>query len=332
MEKKVLVLMDSDPRYLERFRDSVEKRKNFPFPVAGYTHFPEDGTKLTERAAVLLVEERLWQGLGEEEQRAVCAAGRPLFLLRSGTQETGEIPSIYKYQALEQILEEIRSRMEGDVSIPSEGETGAEFLAVYAPSGGSYRTTCALVLGQILAEEKPVLYVSLEAFSGLDFLPEGGRGQSLSDALYLWRMSGGEKCPDPETAGSLGPLRILPPVRNPEDIWETPAEETAAMLTKMGEEGRYGAVILDMDSGKNPIPLLRLCRRILMPVRGDALSVRKISALKTYLNRQGEEEILAAVQEVRVPECSALREAEPDYRQLRYGVLGQFWEKEAASW
>ncbi|MCD8055045.1 MAG: hypothetical protein LUF00_13655 [Lachnospiraceae bacterium] len=331
MERKALILLDPDRQYVERFQEQAEKRMNFPLMTVVFTGWEEMREALPRYpTAALLIESGRWREQSEEEREWLRERGAPLFLLSRDPEEAEEIPSIYKYQSLEEILGRI---LEGIEKLPAAGAKGrTKFLGIYSPLGRCGKSTCALLLAQILAEREVVLYVNLETLSGLLSSAEPENTRSLSDLLYLWRRPGREGSVLRGAMGLVGLPEILSPVVNPEDLWELPPEELADLLREIGEEDAYDTVILDLESGRNPVPLLRLCRRILVPVREDPLSARRLEAFRTYLQQRGEEKILAACREMVLPLCAGWEGDLSELRSLRHSPLGDFLGRELASW
>ncbi|MCD8077684.1 MAG: hypothetical protein LUE63_04805 [Lachnospiraceae bacterium] len=332
MEKKALILLDPDGSYVERFQEQTGKRRTFPLETVGFTGWDEMREALPRYpTAALLVESGCWREQPEEEQNALRERNVPLFLLsRDPGEGAGEVPSIYKYQSLEEILGKI---LEGLEELPAAGPKGrTRFLGVYSPLGRCGKSTCALLLAQILAERETILYVNLETLAGFTPPEEVMITRTLSDLLYLRRLPGKEDGVFHGAMGMVGSPEILYPVVNPEDLWELPTEELAEVIQAIGEEKACDTVVLDLESGRNPLPLLRLCQRILEPVREDPMSVGRLEAFRAYLQQRGEEEVQAACREVALPECAGWEGELSELHSLRHSPLGDFLVKELASW
>ena len=61
----------------------------------------------------------------------------------------------------------------------------AKVLGVYSPVGRCLKTSFALTMGKLLAQEERVLYLNLEEFSGLSVLMKEEYKSDLSDLLYF---------------------------------------------------------------------------------------------------------------------------------------------------
>ena len=62
----------------------------------------------------------------------------------------------------------------------------SRITGVYSPIGRCGKTSFALTLGQVLAREEKVLYITLEEFSGLSALTGTVYTGGLSDLLYYY--------------------------------------------------------------------------------------------------------------------------------------------------
>ena len=62
----------------------------------------------------------------------------------------------------------------------------AKVLGVYSPVGRCLKTSFALTIGKLLAQEERVLYLNLEEFSGLSVLMKEEYKSDLSDLLYFY--------------------------------------------------------------------------------------------------------------------------------------------------
>ena len=94
-----------------------------------------------------------------------------------------------------------------------------ELFGVYSPLGRCLKTSFAWTLGQILSEERSVLLISLEEYSGLEELMQKKFSCTLSDLLYYVRQKNpGVILKLNSMVQSVGQLDFVPPVQSPEDI------------------------------------------------------------------------------------------------------------------
>lgn len=273
MKKKIFVIWDRDKGYVERFCRYLERCPK-PLEVRGFTSEEAlDAFLQTARPEFLLAGEalagtKLWQ-----RAREVCL----IPLLLSEASEQLEAGYVYRYQSAEQILRQALAAYEESVDPEGTAAGQATVYGVYSPVKRCYKTTFALILGQLLAEQGPTLYVNLEDNAGLALWggPEAG---GLSDVLYDFKIKKGAVRLE-RVVRSLGALSCLPPVVCPGDIRETAPEELAGLIGAAAARGEYAALVLDVgDALRDPLQVLRLCRRIYMPMRGDAISQARVEA------------------------------------------------------
>ena len=110
-----------------------------------------------------------------------------MWLSENGVAEEGEAV-VYKYQASDDLLREVMSwyrPQEIPVLMTAAGRR-SRITGVYSPIGRCGKTSFALTLGQVLAREEKVLYITLEEFSGLSALTGTVYTGGLSDLLYYY--------------------------------------------------------------------------------------------------------------------------------------------------
>jgi len=105
----------------------------------------------------------------------------------SGYREINHHRTIYKYQGISQIAMQIESFLTATKEIPAKTvmfQSRASFIGIASPIGRSFKTSFALVLGQLLSQRYKVLYVNLEAFCGAECLYSETLNVGISDILY----------------------------------------------------------------------------------------------------------------------------------------------------
>ena len=154
-------------QYAVNFMEYLNRRKSLPFEIQAFTSV-ETLTAYAEKnpVEILLISDR-----------AMC---REIQALKIGTvvilsEERPDparkgFPAVYKYQAQDQLLREVMAcygeapDLTPLVSLAARRNT--EILGVYSPLHRCLKTSIALTLGQILAQDKAVLYLNLEEYSG----------------------------------------------------------------------------------------------------------------------------------------------------------------------
>ena len=114
-----------------------------------------------------------------------------------------------------------------------------------AGSTGSQKGHLAYALAR---EDRRVLYVTLEDYSGLASMTGEEYKSDFSDILYYFsqgnlnfmRLSG--------IVHSIGNMDYIPPARYPEDLAHIPAEQMAELIRKLAADCGYEIIILDVGN------------------------------------------------------------------------------------
>lgn len=337
MNKKIFAVSDTNSEYVERFCRCLTVWEERRFDVRGFTEREALAEALAaEKADLLLIGEAML-GNDPEFRRSLTQGCRRMLLLSEQRSGGGEIPSIYRYQPLDRMLRQIASYCEEQEDEELAAVNGqAAVYGIYSPVRRCYKTTFSLILGQILAERGATLYINLEDVTGLSAL-EGSPGEeTLSDLLYSYRIQPSGRPKILSAVQNMGKLAYLPPVVCPGDIRETDPEEIAEVLSAVSRSDTYESMVIDLgDALQSPLPILRLCRKIYMPVREDAVSQAKLEAWERMLPEQKEEMLQERIQKIRLPSYSRMEAAQPEIRELRRSTFGRYVERvlsEAEAW
>ena len=100
----------------------------------------------------------------------------------------GELPGVYKYQSADAIIREVMACYCTRTAEPASSQVGSKsiLIGVYSPINRCLKTSFSLVLGQVLAKDQQVLYLSLEDCSGLSkIMGQSGPGGFFGCAVLL---------------------------------------------------------------------------------------------------------------------------------------------------
>ena len=330
MKKNIFAICDQEETYLLRLADYLSNRSNVPFDIQAFTSVENLMAYEKEHSIeLLLIAERTFR-----REVMTLRTGRTILLSEGMASPTpGEYPSVYKYQAAGALLRDVMGIY---ADAPGEGAAAYPVLkketqvyAVYSPIRRCLKTSIALTLGLLLAEEKPALYVNLDPFPGLSSLLGVDFSGSLGDILYdIREEKKGLIHQINSIAHALGRLDILPGVRLPWDLCEALYEDWKKFIAVITRETAYGVLILDIGCEIDGLPdILEECDYIYMPVLKDRVSQEKLREFDSLLEKMGRHALAARITRL----SPALQpEIPPDlpYAQaLLHGPLGAYVRK-----
>lgn len=326
MKSTGLWIADSEALYVRAFMEYVNLKKSHLFQVRMCTEKEHLERMLAEEEIEILLISAGWH----EAYRHLIQDKCVIFLSEGSLPESlRTYPAVYKYQSVENILREV-------MYYYSEQENGTEYftgirrdnrvIGVYSPVGGIGKTTFALTLGQILAENQNVLYLNLEECSGF----KGFLGKShwnLSDLIYYLRQK--NKAPFFYRLNSmvqkLDRMDYIPPCESYTDFQQITMEEWQQLLYLIRTQGSYDSVILDMGNvSGHETELLRECDGIYVPVRPDIISQSKISQWENHIQVLDGMDILEKLQKLELPANDTGYGGGEDFSMLPQQKLGTY--------
>lgn len=323
--RHIMAIYDVDPLYAARFADVVNQTEKIPFDVLAFSSFD----KLKKFAKENPVELLLISSAVSREEAEELGAGKVMCLADGETlQADMEYPSIYKYQSSGNIIREVMACYceKSAEAVPGTAmRAAAKILGVYSPVGRCLKTSLAITMGQLLAQESRTLYLNLEECSGLSILTKTEYKEDLADLLYFFSQGNYNLLRLNSVVHSLDALDYVPPVRYPEDLADTDAGQVEGLIETIAGEGGYENVILDIGShGKLVYGLMKLCSVIYMPVKEDSVSLAKLEEFERYLDVSGNGALREKIKKLKLPYHSSFGRRENYLEQLLWGELGDY--------
>lgn len=322
--KRVLAVYDVDPFYAERFAEVMNQKENIPFTVMAFTSIERLRAYLREHQVELLLISS--QVSREEVDR--LGVGRVISLTEGeGIEAEQEYPSVYKYQSSSGIIREVMARYSEKTEEAYFTETGnfARIIGVYSPIGRCLKTSLALAMGQLMASERRVLYLTLEDYSGLSSMTGEEYKSDLSDVLYYFGQGNFNLLRLSSIVHSIGNMDYIPPVRYPEDLSHISSSEMADLIKRLASESGYEILILDVGNyGHQAAPLLSVCQAVYMPIRDDGISAAKLQEFEAYLKRTGNGAVLEKIKKLKLPYHCSFGKKENYIEQLLWSELGDY--------
>lgn len=331
--EKIMAVYDVDASYAERFADVVNQKAKAPFTVVPFTSIEalrEYGEK--HDIEILLIGNGVLQGQIEGIK------ARSVVTLAEGeiVPADGSYPSVYKYQSTDSVVREVMSYYcEKPQPLFVAVGKRARVIGVYSPVSRCLKTSLALTMGQQLARDGKVLYISFEIFAGFGALIDGECRGDLSDVLYFFRQEDFGVMRLKSMVYNWKDMDYIPPVRYPEDLEQLTGEEAAALLKRAAAECGYEYVIVDVGQAVLNIgPVLEVCDVVYMPVKEDCVSSAKLEELEEYLRVSGREGLRERIQRVKLPYHSSFGRKDTYMEQLLWGELGDYVRKllKGVSW
>ncbi|MDD3253396.1 MAG: hypothetical protein PHV18_12645 [Lachnospiraceae bacterium] len=324
--KRIMAVYDVDPFYADRFAEFTNQREAIPFTAVAFTSL----ARLREYAAQQPVELLLIGDEVKDGELEGIATGQIVRLSETGAAgggtSNGGTPAVYKYQATDSVLREVMAcyQVKRPAVFALTG-TRSQIIGVYSPIGRCGKTGFALTLGQILARENKVLFVSLEECSGLSRLTASEYGKTLTDLVYDVRQGKYSHLRLGSVVYNWGGLDYVPPVTYAEDLADMSGEELAGILGRIAGEGIYATIVVDFGHFVNGVEqLLALCSVIYAPVKEDVVASAKLKEWKDYLEISGRMELWERVRILKLPRPAMAARRENYLEQLLWGEMGDY--------
>ncbi len=273
-----LTFCDEEEEYLFLMADYIRTKGKLPWKLRIYTNAREmlEAEKGHKSAVLLMAESVVSEETLNLDAEMVIVLGEEGVFRREG------VPTISKYQAADEVLRDLMGLYaERKGTLPrlrTEKGTGPRIIGLFSPIRRCLQTTFALTLGQMLAENNRVLYLSFEHFSGLQELGPMSGEKDLADLLYF-AMSGQEafRARFETMVHTVGNLDYISPMKSGQNLLTIQARQWQTLLDRIGEEEDYDFVVLDLsESMQGLLELLRRCETVYTMTKDDRAAKAKI--------------------------------------------------------
>jgi hypothetical protein len=320
-----LWIADSGKAYAEAFMEYVNLKKSHLFQVRACTEKEQLTRILAEEEIEILLISAEWYADCQDLIHVKC-----MILLSEGSllKEFDSLPSVYKYQSVENILREVMYYY-SDQETPETFYAGVRrenrVIGIYSPNGGIEKTVFALTLGQILSESQNVLYLNLEECAGL---PEcmGGSHWNISDLIYFLRQNKAQFLYRLNSmVQKMDRMDYIQPCESYMDFRQITVEEWQHLLYLIRTQSTYDSIILDMGNLiGHEVDLLRQCDGIYVPIQQDVISQTRISQWERGIQVLDGMDVMEKLQKLELPECENAPCREEDFRMLPQQRMGRF--------
>lgn len=326
MKKNIIAVCDTDTEYACNFAEYINSRKKLPFQAEVFT----DVEKLCSYAGKTPPEILLIAEENVDYKVKDIKTDNMILLSEEKEKSEGEEKCVYKYQSADSVIQEVMAyyAQNAEPVTWAAGGRRLSVLGVYSPVGRCGKTLFALTAGQILGENKSVLYLNMEDYSGFNQLFRQEYEKNLSDFFYELRCKKTDFLQEPEgMIQHMGKMDYISPAASAEDIRDIRFSEWMQLIEWIRTGSRYEVLILDMGNSVDQVfRILNLCSRIYMPVLEDRMSLAKIRQFKSLISDweiMGEDKIKELHLPVFCPES-----ADTDFLEmLTWGKWGAYVRK-----
>ena len=314
MNKKILALCDSEEGYILRLGEVLEERSTFPFEVSVFTDIEmlKKEIKKGMIEAVLISDELVDSDKDIETNKLVI-------LLDNGNRIVGGHHTIWKFQSGESIRRELlkayseyTQSMEGSMT-KGDGRISLShretiIIGLYTPIGRCLQTSVAILLGQLLAKKRSVLYLNFEAFAGLRKILGCEDQKDITDLVYYMRGGANRLVYKLESLiCNIGSLDYISPAASFVDLCSVDEEDWLTLINTIKMQSDYDYVILDLSEMVTGLfNVLKTCDLIYTITRKDALATAKLQQYENNLQGGEYEDVIAKTRRCEIPPISKL--------------------------
>lgn len=326
--KKIMAVYDEDPFYAERLSDYVNRKEKGIFKAQAFT----SKERLEEFARVNDVDVLLTGETVDTEGISELKTVQKIYLTEDrGTETSGvrEENSIYKYQSGDDIIRDVMAvycELPGVKAVfPGLLSKEKRIVGVYSPVGRCGKTSLALAMGQVLAKEEKVLFISFDTYTGFSQMLDEQWKRDFSDLIYYYKQGRFHALRLNTIVYYLGDMAWIPPFRYPDDYSQVTAEEMADLMTQILNNSNYDTIVLDIgDYDRQVLPILDVCQVVYMPVKEDQISMAKMKEFEQYIEAFGNKTLKDKFHKIHVPLMTGTKRMEHFPQELLWGDMGDF--------
>lgn len=328
MTKGVLAIYEEDLTYASRLMDYLNQEGEFILEARIFTNM-ESLTVYSEKnpVAILLV------GEGMDVDALLLGQCKQILILTGTKNEKLKVgyPAIFKYQSVEHLKREIEEHYWKQDNCNNKSHLLTEsdkmqLLGVFSPCGGSGKSIFALALGQVLAKERRVLYMNLEAIPAQYHNTGSNGNQGMSDLIYYIKQKKSDLAVQLKSmCWKIGEMDYLLPVDHYTDLYELNSADVYELIKELKNSCFYEAIVLDLGYLSGSVfDFLKLCDVVYIPTTKNKISDEKEEALSKILQVEEQENLLQKFISVQIPFDERIASGNYSVDQLCTGQLGDY--------
>ncbi|MCQ2542794.1 MAG: hypothetical protein MJ126_01425 [Lachnospiraceae bacterium] len=299
MKKKVLALFDSDINYMEKLYHYIEDKGRMAVSVCAFTSEEVISEYLLNNQIDFLI-------ISEDKNLKVEKGVKVLKI----SDDYGE-GCIFRYNSAEVILEQIKTYFEIETISYANCVSKTKFIGIYSPVARSMKTTFAVVLGQMLAKNKRVLYLNFESFSGHAFDNlQKDRGNMTDLLFYFNNLKHDFVRKFNASINTVNGLDYIFPANSFLDIQYVTKEHWEEFLQEIIEMNVYDYVIMDLSEiiqGLFDTFLLK-CFVVYTLTANDTVAQNKLFQYEELLKEYKYDEVISKTRKLTIPKLRDLPE------------------------
>lgn len=324
--KKIMAVYDDDPKYAERLSDYVNRKEKGIFQAQAFT----SKDRLEEFARKNDIDVLLTGNTADTEKIEEINSVHTIRLMEERNlikEEQGA--GIYKYQSGDDIIRDVMAaycEMPGsENSFVGIFGKKKRIIGVYSPIGRCGKTSLSLAIGQLLAKEEKVLFLTLDMFTGFSSMLDERWKRDMSDLIYYYKQKRFSALRLNSVVYFLGDMAWIPPIGYPDDYNHITAVEMADFLIRILEVSDYTTIVLDIGNyDRQILPVLNVCNVIYMPIKEDMFSQAKLKEFEDYIEECKDLELKDKFYKIHVPYITGAKRMEHFPQEFLWGDLGDF--------
>jgi len=243
-----MIIAGRDEEYIKNLANWFRENRPQQFRVSVFTDkecFTNFVLNEKEMTDVILAEEAFLCGNPENNINTIIL-GEPC------GENYGKLKHIDKYQPAPGIASAILTIMSEYGKVSKWDKPGKSEIIVCLSPDPSLKSTIALCLSLAC---KDAVYVNFESFPFYRLRPEKSyTNKSLSDILYHIKSLKGNTgiALDSAVYSDYTGLNIIPPIDNPNDLWEMTENEMDTLVNALKSWGHFKAVVADIELNAGP--------------------------------------------------------------------------------
>lgn len=284
-------ICDRDTSYMVKFMEYINMHESIPLRVSAFSseHALDEYSGSSNLDLVVLGE-----GVEIHSDRI------PKLYIRDRIEAAGQEQSIYKYQGMEVIAEQIVLSI-NKIHAQRKHAHEKKLYGVYSPIGRCGKTRFAMGICEYY---KSSLYIGMEEYCGIPLPAQYGHSQAGEQFLYYVANRSIELADWLEGLKCEGKsFCVIPGCRSYMDIRQLVLNDMEWLRAFLLKKTSYSRVVFDVGAGTlNDIKILHFTDKIFVPIIRDEISMEKLNSFKSILREEAYCDLEKKITYVSVPD------------------------------